>query len=110
MLGGGVQFHADAVDAGFDGIIERGFERTLIDIMLVLADSDGFRVDFHKLRKWIHEATTDGDGSADGDVFVGEFLAGGLGGGVDGGPAFIDHNDLDGGGKFEFFDKCLGLA
>ncbi len=78
VLGGGVELYADAVDAGFDGVVEGGFEGALVDIVLVLADADGFGVDFHELGEGIHEAAADGDGAADGDVFVGEFLTGGF--------------------------------
>ena len=41
----GVELHADAVDAGFDREIEFFPEQALIDVVLVLADAEGFRVD-----------------------------------------------------------------
>ena len=110
VLGGGVQLDADGIHAALDGVIERGFQSALIDIVLVLADADGLGVDLHQFRERIHEAASDRNGAAHGDILVGEFLASGLGGGIDRGAALVHHDDLDGGGQLEFFDKGLGLA
>jgi len=76
LFGGGVEFDADGVDAADDGVVEAGFEGALFDVVLVLADADGFGVDFDEFGEGVHEAAADGDGAADGDVLVREFLAG----------------------------------
>ncbi len=94
---GCVDLDADGVYGADDGVIERILEGALIDIVLVLADSDGFRVDFHQFGEGIHEAATDADGTADGEVEVREFLAGDFRGGVNRGAGFVDDDDLDGG-------------
>ena len=62
--GRGVQIHADAVHAGFDGRFQALLEAALIDIVLVLADADGFRVDLHQFGERILQAAGDGDGAA----------------------------------------------
>ncbi len=85
-------------------------ERGLVDVVLVLADADGLRVDLHQLGERVHQAAADGDGAADGEVVVRELLAGDVGGGVDGGAALVDHHDRDGGGELERADEGLGLA
>ncbi len=110
LLGGGVELDADAVHAGDDGIVEGAFEAGLVHVMLVLADTDGFGVEFNEFGEGVHEAAADGDGAADGEVVVGEFFAGDLGGGVDGGAGFVDHDDGDGGGQAAGADEGLGLA
>jgi hypothetical protein len=42
--------------------------------MLVLADADGLRVDLDQLGERILQASSNGNGTADGDVQVGKFL------------------------------------
>ena len=110
VAGGGVQLHAHFIHAGDDDIVEGALERGLIDIMLVLADADRFRIELHKFRKRIHETAANGDGATDGQIKIGELLAGDLAGRVDRGTALADDNDLEGGGKVEFFDKGLRLT
>ena len=83
MFRGGVQLDANAVHTTHDRVIEGIFQRTLIDIVLVLTDPDGFRIDFHQLRQRIHQATPDRNRTTHGDVFVGKFFACGIGCGVD---------------------------
>ena len=110
LFGSGVQLHADAVDAGLDAVVEGVLEEVLFHIVLVLADADGFGVDLHQLRQWVHQTAADGDGAPDGEVVIREFLAGSIAGAVDGGAAFVDHDDGDGGGKLELADEGFGLA
>ncbi len=45
-IAGGVHIHSDAIHDIFDLLIQFFFEIFLIDIMLILADADGFRIDF----------------------------------------------------------------
>ncbi len=47
--GGGVQIHADGVHAVFDDRVQLTRQLRLADVMLILAHTDGFRVDFHQL-------------------------------------------------------------
>src|ERR1700728_558488 len=43
--GSGVEVHADTVDAAFNYRLQRFVQMLLIDVMLILADADGFRID-----------------------------------------------------------------
>ena len=98
LFGGGVELDADAVHATGDGVVEGAFEAGLVNVVLVLADADGFGVELYELGERVHKAATDGDGAADGEIVVGKLFAGDLGGGVDGGAGFVDHDDGNGGG------------
>ena len=110
LLAGGVEFHAHAVDAAHHHVVEAALEGGLIHVVLVLAHADGFGIDLHQFRQRVHEPAADGDRAAHGEVLVGKFLAGHLGGGVDRGAAFVDHDHRDGGGQLERLDERLGLA
>ena len=90
--GGGVEIDANLVDAAFNGGFERLLELTLVDIMLVLADADGLRVDLDELGERILQPARDGDGPADGEVEVGKLLPRDFAGGIDGGSGFGDHD------------------
>ena len=60
-----------------------------------------FGVELHQLGERVHEPAADGDGAADGEIVIGELLPRDFGSGVNGGAAFIDHHDRDGGGQAE---------
>ena len=95
LLAGGVDLDADAVDAADDHVVEALLEHALVHVVLVLADADGLGIDLHQLGQRVHEPPADGDRAADGDVLVGELLAGDLRGGVDRRAALVDHDDGD---------------
>jgi hypothetical protein len=69
--GRGVEVHADAVDAAFDDRLERFVQLALIDVMLILADADGLGIELDQFGQRVLQAARDGDGSADGQVEVG---------------------------------------
>ena len=101
----GIDFNAHGVHTAHDHIIQAPFQFALIDIMLVLANPDGLRVDLYQFRKRIHQASSDGDGAPNRDIMIGEFLAGHAGSGIDGCPAFIHHDDLNAFRKIQAADK-----
>ena len=84
------------VHAGNDGVIQGSLESALIDVVLVLADADGFRIDFDQFGERVHKAATDGNGSTHGEVEGGKFLAGDIRGRVNRG-AGLAHDDNHGG-------------
>ena len=88
--GRGIEIDADAVDATLDDGLKGLLELALIDVVLVLADADGFGIDLDELGERVLETTGDGDGAADGEVEVGKFLAGDVGCGVDAGSGLGD--------------------
>ncbi len=63
--------------------------------MLVLADADGFGIDLDEFGERVLEAAGDGDGAAHGEVEIGKLLTGDVGGGVDAGAGFVDHDGED---------------
>lgn len=77
------------VDGAFYGGVEGMRQFLLVDIMLVLPDADGLRVDFHEFGQRILNAAGDGDGTAYGDIVVRQFFFRQRGGGVDGGSGFV---------------------
>ena len=62
--------------------------------MLVLPDTNAFRVDLDQLCKRIHQAAADTDGTTDCHVIFGELVAGDLGCGIDGRSVLADHEHL----------------
>ena len=98
--GRGVEIHADAVDAAFNHRLQRFVQMALVDVMLILADADGLRVDLDQLGQRVLQAARDGDGSADGQVEVGKLLARDFGGGIDGGAGLVHRHAEDRGEAF----------
>ena len=72
----GIEFDADAVDAAFDDFFEFFLEKRLVDVVLILSDTDGFGVDFDEFGEWVLKSSGDGNGAPDGQIQVGKFFAG----------------------------------
>ena len=98
---GGVELDTDGIHGADDGVIERGFERALIDIVLVLSDADGFRIDLHQLGERVHESAADADRAAHGEIEIRKFFSCHIRGRVNRSTRFINHHDGDGGGEIE---------
>ncbi len=62
--------------------------------MLILADADGFRIDFHQFRQRILQTTGDRDRAAQGDVEIWKLLRRQLRSGIHGRPRFADDHFL----------------
>ena len=110
MGAGGVEFHADMVHARDDSVIERALEGGLVDIVLVLADADGFGVDFDEFGERVHEAASNGNGTAHREVEIREFLAGDFRGGVDRRAGFAHDDNRDGRRQAEGANEGFGFA
>ena len=67
----------------------------LVHIMLILADTDGLRIDLYELRKRVLETSCDGDGTSLSHVEFWEFLCGKLTGGIYGSSRLIYDHILD---------------
>ena len=98
------------VHAGNDCVIKGTLESALIDIMLVLADADGFRVDFDQLGQRIHKAAANGNGSAHCEIEVREFLTSNFRGGINRSARLAHHHDHKGCRQAERADECFRLA
>ena len=91
-LGGGVQVDADRVHAVLDHGVQRVRQLALGDVMLVLADADGLRVDLDQLGQGVLEPAGDGYGTAQRDVKLREFGRGVGGRRVNAGAGLRDHD------------------
>ena len=107
---GGVEFHAHVIHARDDCIIERTLKGALIDIVLVLSNADGFRIDFDQLGKRVHEAATDGNGTAHSEVKIRKFLACDLGGRVNRSAGLAHHDNNEGCRQAKGANECLCLS
>ncbi len=90
----GVQVDADVVDHRADDLVEAVGKALLVDVVLVEAHPDGLGVDLHELSEGVLEAAADRDGAADGQVELGELLAGGVARRVDRGPVLVDDGEF----------------
>ena len=66
-----VQIHTDFIHAVLNDTAERLAELLLVHIVLILADTDGFRIDFDKLCQRILHTACDGSGASLSDIKVG---------------------------------------
>ena len=107
---GRIQVHAHAVHAAFHRIVQLLVQERLVHIVLVLADSQGFRVDLHQFGQRVHQAAADGDRAADGHVLVGELLPGHVRRGIHGSAILAHGEDPDAVGETHLADEFLRLA
>ncbi len=110
LLGSGVELDADAVHATHHDVVERALERVLIDVVLVLADADRLRIELHEFGERVHQAASDRDGAAHGEVVIWELFARDFARRVDRCAAFVHRDDGDGRGESEAADEGLGFA
>jgi len=110
--GGCVHIHADGVHAVLDDGGERMRQGGLVNIMLVLADTDRFRLDLHKLRQRILQAPGNRHRAADGDIHVRKLLRGEFGGRINRRAGFRHHHAGEAEVRhlaFKFGDQLVGL-
>ncbi len=96
--GSGVQIYSNPIDATFNHRFQRLMQAILVDIVLILSDTDGLGVELDQLGQRILQAARDGDGSSNGQVEIGELLASDFGSRVDRRAGFI-HSDAEDGGE-----------
>ena len=94
MLRGSVQVDTHRVHTTHHHGIEALLQLGLIDIMLILTDTDALRIYLHQLRQWVHQSTTDAHGTTYGDILVWELITGYLGGRIDGSSILAHHIDI----------------
>lgn len=92
---GGIQVNSDGIDARFDFSVEGFLEECLIDIVLVLSDTDGAGIDFDQFCERVLESVCDADSAANSDVEMWIFGDGDFAGRVDGGTGFADGDVSD---------------
>lgn len=69
-----IHIHTYAIHDIFYFLLKLFFEIFLIDIMLILADADGFWIDFRQLCERILYSMRDADRSPDGHIQIGIFV------------------------------------
>jgi len=67
-IAGSIDIDTDAVHGILYFLIELLSEEFLVDIMLILADTDRLRIDLRQLSECILGTMTDTDSTADGDI------------------------------------------
>ena len=87
---GGVEIDADGVDRVLDHRFQRTAEPVLVDIMLVLADADRFRLDLDQFGQRILQAPRDRHRAAQRHVEAGEFRRRRCRGRIDRGAGLAD--------------------
>ena len=108
----GVYIDAHTVDDVLHHVAQRARELGLVKVVLVLAHADGLGRNLDELCQRVLQATTQAHGAAHGDVQVGVFLTGELGGGVHRRAGFVDDGVAKAGRLLgdELRDDFLGLA
>ncbi len=106
----GVHIHADVVDHALHHPIQRVLEGGLVHIVLVHANADGFGIDLDQFGQRVLGAPGDGDRTADGDVQVGEFLAGQGRGAVDTRAGFVDDQVFDRIGRVRVVNSATSFS
>ena len=89
---GGIYVHTHCVHAVFDDGVEHARQTGLVDVVLVLADADGFRVDLDQFGQRILQATADRGSAAQTHIQIGKFSGRQRGGGIHRGAGFGDHH------------------
>lgn len=84
----------------------------LVHVMLVLSDTNGFRIDFYQLCEWVLQAARHGCGTSLPDIKLREFFGCQLAGRVYGGTGFVYDDVLYGfRNLFEkLYDNLFGFA
>src|ERR1017187_5417497 len=93
MLAGGVEINTHKIYAAFYYLVQSCLEPVLVDVVLVLADSDTLGVNFYKFAEGIQQPATDTDGAANGNIFIRELFPGCFAGRIDRGATFIYHKN-----------------
>ena len=86
-----IQVDSHGIHARFYRTVQRFPQFRLVHVVLVLSDTDGFRVYLHQFRQRVHQPASDGNGTAHRHVIFREFLTGDFGSRIDGSPVFAHH-------------------
>ena len=77
-----VDLYADTVDAAFHHIFQALFQGGLINIVLVLSDTNDFRIEFHQFGQRVLQTPANGDSTAHRKVMIRKFCPGCFRGGI----------------------------
>ena len=71
---GGINVHADIIDAGFDNGVERIAKMSRFDVMLIHANADIGRVDLDQFGERVKQSSCDGDSAPLHRIVFGQLL------------------------------------
>ena len=108
--GGSVHIHANRIYAVLYNAAQSCIQFFLGTVVLILPDTDGLGVNFYQLCQRVLQPSRDGNGRAEIDIVIREFLCRKRGGGVNGCTGLID-NHIAGIGKAveHFHGHCFRL-
>ena len=98
---GGIEIHADRVHAVLDHGVQGARQPRLVDVVLILTDTDRLGLDLDQFGERILQPARDRDRAAQRDIQLGQFLRGELRGRIDRGARLVDD---------ERFQPQLGMA
>ena len=114
---GGVQVHPHRVHAVLHHRVQAAAEFKRVDVVLVLAHANRFRINFHQLGQGVLQAPRNAGGTAQRHIHIGHFLAGQFTRAVNRRTGFADHHFLHGQGLrqlgqtgHEFSGEFVGFA
>src|SRR6266404_737258 len=90
MIRGRIQIYTDAIYTNIYDQVEILFQQALRYIMLILSDTNAFRVDLDQLCQWILQPTCDRNRATNRQIQIGEFLAGNIARTIDTGTGLVD--------------------
>ena len=82
----------------------------LINVVLILTDTDRLRIQANQLSQRIHQSPSDAHGSPYRNIVIRKLLASHVAGGVNGGPAFINHHNGNLSRKLQGANEGLGFT
>ena len=110
LLAGGVQFDTHPIHTRHDDVIQTALEGIGIHIVLVLADTNGLRIELHQFGQRVHQATANAHRAPDSQVLIGEFFTGHLARRINRGAAFVHKHHRDVRCQVQGSNELLGLA
>ena len=90
-----IEVNADGVNAILHYFRKRILELSLIHVVLILADADGFWLNLDQLVEWVLKTSSQGDRASFLDAKFWEFGFAKFGGAINRGAAFVDDENLN---------------
>ena len=114
---GGVEVHANGVDAVLDHAVQAARQFGLVHVVLVLAHANGLGIDLDQFGQRVLHTPGNAGRAAQADIHIGHFGAGVFAGAVNRGTGFTDHHLGHGLGRIvfgheldEFASQFVGFA
>ena len=109
VFAGGIYIYSHRIHAAHHGIVQFFFEFGLVDVVLVLAYTNGFGINFNQLGQRIGQAAANRNSPTNGHVIIRKFVAGNFGCRVHRSAGFTHHKYLYRLVKGDFFNEKFGF-